>query len=1062
MLLVVDLLFYFVQSSFVPSSIHCFAVAGTVHAGVDYCWCFNVEYTVNETNFEKSEIDQVRVETKMASSQDMSSFKIDKLTSDNYHSWKFNVKMFLIAKDLWGIANGTEVLANDAPEDERAKFRKRDHLALATICLSVSSSLQIYVRSCETSIDAWKSLAKRFEEKTLSKRIFYRRKLYGARMTKGMDVVTHLNYMKTIAEHLEAVEDPVSDKDLVMILISSLSDDYDNLITTLEALDENDAKLTWDYVRDRLITEGERKKGANSGLRNNHDQDALYTSSKVRYNKNKNKDKETNKEKEKKKLFKCHHCHEPGHFVKDCPKKKSEEAGLTSVLSGNQHSGRGEDLEAEFALQVSCDNESKHWWLDSGCSQHMSPSKVDFITFQKFNSPIRVNLADESHVFAEGSGNVNIQLFDGSNIITVLFEHVLYVPKLQKKLLSISSMTDQGASVKFEGNSCTLFINDKSFSFGHKHGKLWRLNCVEAQCNYGCSSEKSLKLWHLRLGHLNFNDVKMLGKGGMVNGLLLDTSEVVEGVCEGCIVGKQTRYSFPKKSNRTSTKALQLLHSDICGPMKVKSIGGSVYFMTIIDDFSRYVFVYLLKHKSEALKTFQEFKIWAENSTGNKIKTLRTDNGGEYITKEFGAYLKVCGIRKEDTVPYTPQQNGVAERMNRTLMNAARSMMYHSGVSTNFWAEAVATAAYLRNRSPTSSFKGCTPYERFYSEKPDVSNLRVFGCHAFVHVPREKRDKLDKRSMKCIFVGYPDGSKGYKVYNPDTKKMLRTRDVIFVENDFNSDSEHHKQVLDVDVWPDGSQSNDVTVELNQSIFDEVCVVPDHDVNDNVVHEEQVEQDIDVLERPQRNRKEPDRFGDWEYACVAIGGCTDPSSFKEAMQRDDSAQWKVATDSEINSLKKNNTWTLVNLPPGKTTIGSKWVMKTKRNADGSTNKYKARLVAKGFSQKQGIDYDEVFAPVVKYSSLRALLAIANQYDLEVHQMDVKSAYLNGEVGNELYMRQPEGYVDPKQPGKVCKLNKSLYGLKQSARCWNVVIDSTSSLNSMSKAKLIHASTLSMLI
>ena len=217
-----------------------------------------------------------------ASSQDMSSFKIDKLSSINYHSWKFNVKMYFIAKDLQGIATGAEVLAEDASPDEKAKFKKRDNLALATICLSVSTGLQIYVRSCETSLDVWKSLENRFMEKTLSKRIFYRRKLYAARMVKGTDVVAHLNYMKTIAECLDAVEDPVSDRDLVMILISSLPDDYDHLITTLEALDENQCKLTWNYVHDRLITECERrKKGvARSSVKDLSDQDVLYSGGK--------------------------------------------------------------------------------------------------------------------------------------------------------------------------------------------------------------------------------------------------------------------------------------------------------------------------------------------------------------------------------------------------------------------------------------------------------------------------------------------------------------------------------------------------------------------------------------------------------------------------------------------------------------------------------------------------------------------------------------------------------------------------------------------------------------
>ena len=185
----------------------------------------------------------------MAGVQDTSSFKIEKLTSDNYHSWKFQMKMFLIGKDLWDIGAGFEKLDETADVNEVSKFKKKENLALATICLSVSDSLQVYVRDCKNGKEAWDRLENHFEEKILSKKIQYRRKLYSARMLKGTDMVTHINSIKIISNHLEAVGDPVTDKDLVMILISSLLHDYNTLITTLETLKED--KLTWDYVKRR-------------------------------------------------------------------------------------------------------------------------------------------------------------------------------------------------------------------------------------------------------------------------------------------------------------------------------------------------------------------------------------------------------------------------------------------------------------------------------------------------------------------------------------------------------------------------------------------------------------------------------------------------------------------------------------------------------------------------------------------------------------------------------------------------------------------------------------------
>ena len=204
-----------------------------------------------------------------------------------------------------------------------------------------------------------------------------------------------------------------------------------------------------------------------------------------------------------------------------------------------------------------------------------------------------------------------------------------------------------------------------------------------------------------------------------------------------------------------SKRKLQCVHSDVCGPMPKESIGGRKYFVTFIDDYSRCCQVYFLRHKSEVLEKFKEFEAATTNDSGERIGILRSDNGGEYISKEFKDYLKSKGIHHELTVPYSPEQNGVAERMNRTLMETARSMISHAGLPDYYWAEAVATAAYLRNRVSTSAFhEKATPYERWYGRKPDLSHLKVFGCMAYAHIPDVKRTKLEKKAQKLRFVGY--------------------------------------------------------------------------------------------------------------------------------------------------------------------------------------------------------------------------------------------------------------------------------------------------------------------
>lgn len=280
--------------------------------------------------------------------------------------------------------------------------------------------------------------------------------------------------------------------------------------------------------------------------------------------------------------------------------------------------------------------------------------------------------------------------------------------------------------------------------------------------------EKSADLWHQRLGHLCEQQLKEMVSKDMVGGMKLSQSTQLL-FCEGCVEGKMKRKPFQSVGEIRSTRRLERVHSDVCGPMATASIGGSKYFATFIDDYSRCVAVYFMRQKNEVFERFKEFEKLVTNDTGTTIGVLRSDNGGEYISSEFESYLKFKGIRHELTAPHTPQQNGVAERMNRTLMESARSMMAHARLPNCFWAEAVSTAAYLRNRTATTAFeKMLTPYERWYGVKPNVSNLRVFGCMAYAHVPDSGRTKLDKKAEKLRLVGYSTQSKGYRLWNEKT------------------------------------------------------------------------------------------------------------------------------------------------------------------------------------------------------------------------------------------------------------------------------------------------------
>ena len=278
------------------------------------------------------------------------------------------------------------------------------------------------------------------------------------------------------------------------------------------------------------------------------------------------------------------------------------------------------------------------------------------------------------------------------------------------------------------------------------------------------SKTGDIDLWHRRMGHLSIDAFKKLANG-MVEDLDIDSNRAPD-FCKACLQGKQHRIPFPTSGATRATDILEIVHSDVCGPMSKTSLGKTRYFLTFIDDKSRMTFVYFLRSKDEVFTKFKEFKSLVENQTGKRIKTLRSDNGGEYTSHNFQRYLKAQGILHQKTAPYTPEQNGVAERANRTIVEKARCMLQEYGMNHEFWAEAVNTAVYLKNRSPTQALSNSTPFEAWSGKKPNVAHLRPFGCKAYAHIPIQKRRKLDSKTIEGIFVGYCGHSKAYRVYDP--------------------------------------------------------------------------------------------------------------------------------------------------------------------------------------------------------------------------------------------------------------------------------------------------------
>lgn len=275
------------------------------------------------------------------------------------------------------------------------------------------------------------------------------------------------------------------------------------------------------------------------------------------------------------------------------------------------------------------------------------------------------------------------------------------------------------------------------------------------------SNVEQMELWHQRYGHLNIFDLKRLSSEKLV----LGTPEFSQQnfSCKVCVQNKQTANPFPKQSNTKCRRLLEIVSSDVCGPMRTKSIGGARYFATFIDHKSRWTAVYFLKSKDEVKEAFMKYKSLVENQKDCKIKILRSDNGLEYSGKLFNQELEKAGIKREYTVSYTPQQNGIAERMNRTLVEMARCLLSQANLSNEFWAEAVSTAAYIRNRCPTKVLGNMTPFESWFGRKPNVSHFKTFGCKAYVLNKAPTRGKLEPKSKEHILLGYATDAKAYRL-----------------------------------------------------------------------------------------------------------------------------------------------------------------------------------------------------------------------------------------------------------------------------------------------------------
>src|SRR6266568_4582288 len=759
------------------------------------------------------------------------------------------------------------------------------------------------------------------------------------------------------------------------------------------------------------------------------------------------------------------------------------------------------------------------WNADTGASAHMTFNCHWIRNLKPYR--VQIRLADGSVVYFEGVGSVRFNpVVNGQEMRPLEFSNVLYVPALSTNLFSVLYLTLHHHFIVSIEKDTIHFIRDNRIAFQAKTGPSNAAylvgDTIPVEEFASLSSATTLPLdwdlWHRRLCHQHLAGIKKLLSGNLVMGFRLDSQASPDPVCEACKAGKMHADPFPSSSSRAS-KSLQLVHSDVHGPVKVPTHQGYRYWVTFINDFSHFKVVYLLKRKSETFAAFKQFKAWSENLTGAKLGTLRDDKGGEYMSGEFEAFCTEHGIQRQHTVRNRPQQNGVAERANRTMEEGVVSMLYESGMPTAFWGEALATFIHTSNKLTTSALPEATPHEAFYCSKPDLSMLRVWGCTAYVLIQRDKQPlgSLGLHMEKCIFIGYPQGYKGWKFYNPVTKKVVISERADFDEHFFML-QRHSVPHLPLP-WPNSLLETPTTTlslpDLSEEFFDthtdsqkpvhggdgstasDLPSVPpilppitsvhshsppsmyhslppstpspstppahrppippppscpqclrhprDEWLSEQWAVPDHYKQPREPTPAIASSDEDEDSDDPIDFIQAGAASTAEPTSYRQSQQRSEADLWHTACEEEMEAHRLNGTGEIVKLPPGRCAIGSRWFMKVKRNADGSLDRYKARLVAKGYSQRPGFDFKETFSPTVRYSTICIVLTLAALEDLELRSVDISHAYLNGTLEEEIYMLQPEGF-EVGGPDHVCRLRKSLYGLKQAGRVWNKTLHS----------------------
>ncbi|KAF8830169.1 hypothetical protein HHX47_DHR2000553 [Lentinula edodes] len=668
--------------------------------------------------------------------------------------------------------------------------------------------------------------------------------------------------------------------------------------------------------------------------------------------------------------------------------------------------------------------------FDSGCSSHMTPLQDKLRNTRSV--PTRIIQAANAETFTSNTaGNLQIDLPINEDGISksLTLQNTLLCPNTPDTLVSLGKLDDAGYVMVIKDGTLKI-INRQGETIGivPKTNGLYQI--PSAEYAYAGKATRMVSLYeaHCIAGHQNYAYVKHMFKSNQVHGIKLDPKQMEEPECRTCMLAKAARFPISKiRTSQRVEKFGDVFHMDVWGPASVQTLNHYVYALTVIDEATSWLEEPLMKGKDEAFAQYVILQTGLQTQYGVTVKKLHSDQGGEFLSGEFTAYLERLGTKRSLTVHDTPEHNGIAEHSHRTLLNGVRSLMISSGLPKWLWGFMMGYTVYVWNRTPKKANGMISPWEKQFGTIPDISNFHIFG--STVYVKREKEPgKLDPQAQGGRWVGIEPESNGYFIYWPDRHTE---RNVQF--------SDRQIQPVEGEDQDLGNLETSVT-ELEQPIIP----VPEEiaePINPDIITGKRVRKPTKKIQDIINGLGEPNQ--ELRHLTASLGQVTgeiiaDPTSVAEAMRCPDWSQWREAMNEEIRRLQQRRTYDIVIPPDDANILTSKWVFRTKRDEQGKVTGHRARLVVRGFNQIPDVDYfpDETFASVTKLAAARAILSTGAEQNMFIHQMDVKSAYLYGKLDDneQIYMKAPPGVDIEVKAGQVLKLKLALYGLKQAGRRW----------------------------